>query len=85
MKQDSRRIERALQMTAPERVAIDEGLHRLVHDVQGCLHVIGLGTELLKGARDDEASFTEISDRIEHERCEAVRLLNEYMRSAHRE
>jgi hypothetical protein len=83
MRQDSKLIETALQATADERVAIDDRLHQLVHDVQGCLHLIGLGTELLKGARNDEASFTEIADKIDHQRREAARLLTEYLRSPH--
>lgn len=85
MRPESKFIEKALEMTTPARVAIDDNLHQLVHDVQGCLHLIGLGTELLKAARDDEASFTEITDRIDQERREAGRLLREYLRSARAE
>lgn len=68
-------------MSAPGNAAMDEDLHAFVHDVQGCLQVIGLGTELLKGVRDDDAKFAEICARIELERHEAVRLLTEYLRA----
>lgn len=81
MRADSKQIARALEVTEAESIAIDEGLFKLVHDVQGCLHIIGLGTELLKGARDDDAVFREVTDRIDRERGEAMRLLHQYLRS----
>ncbi len=82
MRQDSKLIHKALQMTVDDSVAVDEGLLQLVHDVQGCLHLIGLGMEMLKGARDDETGFIDTAETIDQQRREAGRLLAEYLRAA---
>lgn len=53
----------------------DEHLHQLVHDVKHCLHVVGMGTEILKGVRDDDRKFAEICAAMDKEQREAMRLL----------
>lgn len=63
-------------MPEPEQRS-DEQLRQLAHDVRHCLHVIGLGTEMLKGARDDERRFAELCESIDRERQEARRLVDE--------
>lgn len=81
MKQDAKLIQKAFEISPLEPIGIESGLHKLVHDVQNCLHVIGIGLEILGGVRDDDAKFAEISAGIDHERREAVRLLREYLLS----
>lgn len=81
MRQDMKSLEETLRTTAPEERLVDEGLHEMVHDVQSCLHVIGLGTELLQGARNDDVRFEQVCQSIDFQRREAVRLLSTYLRS----
>ncbi len=59
-----------------------EQLHQFVHDVKHCLHVIGMGTEILKGVRDDDARFAEICAAMEAERGKALQLLNDFLKDA---
>jgi hypothetical protein len=83
MKHDSKLIERAIALAPPEQVALNEGLQQVVHDVQNCLHVIGLGTEILKEVRGDDSRFAEVCEGIDRERREAMRRLREYLLSSH--
>jgi len=83
MKLNAKLVEQALGMTASEPVEIDQGLHQMVHDVQNCLHVIGMGAERLRDVRDDDAKFAEAFEGIDRGRREAVRLLRDYLQSTH--
>lgn len=85
MNKESKLIEQAIKLAVPERVEIDEDLHQLVHDLQGCLQVIGLGTALLEDVRDDDAKFSKVCSQIDRERREAVRILDEFLRSTHQD
>ncbi|MDN5872133.1 MAG: hypothetical protein L0H73_15625 [Nitrococcus sp.] len=60
----------------------DEQLHRLAHDVRQCLHVIGMGAEMLASARADESRFAELCEAIEQERKTAQRLVKELIEAA---
>ena len=57
----------------------NETLHQLHHDVQGCLSVISMGTEMLKGLRADERRFAEVCESIEQERRIATELINKFL------
>lgn len=57
-------------------------LRQLAHDIQHCLHVIGMATEVLKGLREDAEKFAEVCDSIDKERCEAAELVGELVRAA---
>ncbi|MDN5871884.1 MAG: hypothetical protein L0H73_14330 [Nitrococcus sp.] len=60
----------------------DEQLHQLAHDVRQCLHVIGIGAEMLKSARNDEARFAELCEAIDQERKTAQQLVEELIEAA---
>lgn len=62
------------ELEAPQE---DERLRQLAHDLQHCLYVIGLGTELLKAAREDESRFAELYESIDQERKAANELVGE--------
>ncbi len=57
----------------------NEVLIQFVHDVKHILHMAGLGMEILKSVRDDDARFAEICAVVEREHRESLRLLNEYL------
>ncbi|EAR21040.1 hypothetical protein [Nitrococcus mobilis] len=69
-------------MSDHEKQSQDEQLRQLSHDVRECLHAIGLGTELLKNLREDEARFAEICEAIDNERKTAQRLMHELIHAA---
>jgi signal transduction histidine kinase len=60
----------------------DQRLHELGHDVRHCLHVIAMGVELLKAARNDVEQFSEICESLETERRECSRLVEELVQAA---
>lgn len=68
---------------ATENPGKDDRVRQLVHDLQHCLHVIGMGMELLRDARGDEAQFAEICETIDHERTQAAELIRELAAEAH--
>lgn len=55
----------------------DLHLGQLVHDLRHCLHVIGLGSELLPSVRNDDLRFGEVCGWIDQERKRAGELLNQ--------
>lgn len=65
-----------------EKQSLDEQLRQLSHDVRECLHAIGLGTEILKNLREDEARFAEICEAIDNERKTAQKLVHELLKAA---
>lgn len=60
----------------------DEQLRQLAHDVRHCLHVIGLGAEMLKNVRDNERLFAEICASIDQERRTAWKLIDKLVAAA---
>lgn len=66
-------------MGQQEQPPDDEHLRQLVHDVQHCLHVIGIATHILKSVRDDAERFAEVCDSIDKERREAMDLVKEFL------
>lgn len=70
-------------MTVQDEPRHDERLHQLVHDVQNCLHVIGMGMELQKDARGDDARYAELGEAMSKQHKKAVRLLDDYIRAAY--
>ncbi len=69
-------------MNAHDEPPHDEALHQFAHDLQNCFHVFGLGLEILKDVRDDDARFAEISDSMHIEHRKAVELLEAYLHAA---
>lgn len=59
-----------------------EHLRQLVHDVQHCLHVIGMATEVLKEVGEDSNKFAEVCACIDKERHAAVKLVSEFLAAA---
>lgn len=57
----------------------DQRLRQVAHDVQHCLYVIGLGTELLATVREDEHRFAELCEAIDKERRAAKELVGELL------
>lgn len=68
-----------LDMTDPAGHQHDEALHQFVHDVKHCLHLAGMGMEILKGVRDNEARFEEICDMMDKQHKESLRLLDDFL------
>lgn len=64
-------------MSEPEKQRHDEQLRQLGHDVRHCLHVIGMGMEILKTVREDDDRFVEICELIDKERKTAMKLVRE--------
>ncbi len=69
------------QMADSEQETHDEKLHQFAHDFQTYLHVVALGTELLKGVRDDDKMFAEVCTSMDCERRDALALLNAFLKS----
>jgi hypothetical protein len=53
-------------------------LRQLLHDIQHCLHVIGMVTELLRGVRDDADKFAGVCGSIDKERRGAGRRITAF-------
>ncbi len=68
-------------MNARDEPPHDEHLHQLVHDVKHCLHVVGMGTQILKDVRDDDGKFAEICAAMDKEQREAMRLLDDLLKA----
>ncbi len=66
-------------MNARDEPQHDEHLHQLFHDINNCLSVVSMGTEILKGVREDDRKFAAISASMEKEQQEAIRLLRDLM------
>ena len=64
-------------MPAHETRHHDERLRQLAHDIRHCLHVIGMGMELLKTVRENDRQFAEICESINQERRTARKLVDE--------
>lgn len=62
----------------------EDQLRELNHDLQTSLHAIGMGLELLKEVRLDEAQFAKITESIDKERKNATNLVKELMQFVHR-
>lgn len=60
-------------------------LDTLAHDIQNCLHIIGIGLEILQDARGDDARFAETSASMAKSNEHAFQLLSDYVRAAHAE
>ncbi len=71
-------------MTVPNE-RLQTPLDTLAHDVQNCLYVVGVGLEILKDARSDDARFAEVSASMAKSNEQAVQLLVDYVRAAHAE
>lgn len=71
-------------MAGQEEPQADRQLGQLVHDLRHCLHVIGLGSELLPNVRHDDRRFEEVCGWIENERIKAGQLLNQLVERARR-
>jgi hypothetical protein len=69
-------------MSHLEQQQPQERLRQLAHDVQHCLHVIGMAAEILKGVRGDTDKVTELSNSIDKERQKAASLVNELVAAA---
>ncbi len=69
-------------MRAHDEPPHDEALHQFAHDLQNCLHVVGMGLEILKDVRNDDARFAEISDWVRIEHRKGVELLEAYVHAA---
>ncbi len=67
-------------MTDPDQQPHDEHLHQFVHDINQCLYIIGMATEVLKGVQDDKSQMAEVCELIDKERRTAVELLAEFLR-----
>ncbi|WP_412069259.1 hypothetical protein [Rubrivirga sp. IMCC43871] len=57
----------------------DEQLYKIAHDTQHCLHVIGMGLEILKGARDDDDTFDQICEAMGKEQRKAAKLIDAFL------
>lgn len=66
-------------MTDCDKQQRDQHLRQLVHDVRNCLQVVGMGTEVLKTAREDDRKFTTICESIDKERRTALKLMDEFL------
>ena len=55
----------------------DEQLRQLIHNIRHCLHVIGMGTSLLKELRHDDVQFAELCASIDTERKKVKELIEE--------
>lgn len=71
-------------MTVPNE-RLQTPLDTLAHDLQNCLHVVGIGLGLLQDARGDDARFAEVSASMAKSNEQASRLLSDYVRAAHAE
>lgn len=60
----------------------NEKFHQLHHDIQNCLNVISMGTDILADSRDDDATFAEFYDVVREERRAAVILVDEFLKTA---
>lgn len=69
-------------MPEHEKQPRDEYLRQLGHDVRHCLHAIGMGTEVLKTTRNNDAQFAEICELIDKERKTTMKLLGELLDAA---
>ena len=67
-----------------ERIESDriQKLRQLHHQLQNCLNVISLGTDVLADSRNDDATFTEFYETIRDERKSASKLLDEFLKTA---
>ena len=71
-------------MPEHEKQLGDEQLRQLSHDLQECLHVIGMGTQMLQNVREDVDRFTQICEAIDKERKTAQKLVCELIDAASR-
>jgi light-regulated signal transduction histidine kinase (bacteriophytochrome) len=60
----------------------NEKLYKLHHDIQNCLNVIALGTDMLAHARNDEDTFAEFYDSVREHRRTASKLMDEFLKTA---
>ncbi len=69
-------------MTDPEPGNRIEQLNQLAHDLNHCLHVIGLATEILKECRTNKTEFDRICTSLETERRQAAELVQQLLTTA---
>ena len=69
-------------MPDPEKPLADEQLRQLCHDLRECLHMIGMGMELLQNAREDAERFAQTCEAIDKERKAAQKLAGELIDAA---
>lgn len=69
-------------MPEQETQCDDEQLRQLAHDVRHCLYVIGMGTEILRTAREDDDRFAEVCELIDEERKTAMKLVGKLIDAA---
>ena len=62
----------------------EEKLDRLVHDISGSLHAIGMGVVVLNDVRNDENRYKEVCDSIVSEQENAVALLRQLQEAIRR-
>lgn len=69
-------------MPEHEKPLADEQLRQLSHDLRECLHMIGMGVELLQKARQDAERFAQTCEAIDKERKAAQKLVGELIDAA---
>lgn len=70
-----------LHMMAHSEQQHDEQLLQFVHDIKQYLHVVGMGTEILKGVRENGVRFAEVCESMDQERRKALQLLDDFQQA----
>jgi len=60
----------------------DKKLQQLHHDIQNCLSVISMGTDILADSRNDDDTFAKLYKIVRENRIEAAKLLDEFLKKA---